>query len=693
MNRIEARRHLQFKPDVETRPEEKDPEEFGKLIKKKRLINILNRVNFQNGIILANFRHPKYNKIIALPLKPLPCINDNLECAWLKPDDFDRKFKSYDFLNFQISNGLSHILVEAELQQMNEYGVRFSLPQICYEVSTREVKRYECSGIYVQISQSGFVLYGMLSGFSAVSLAIDLSFVPHSLMRELNFSSPVDIVLKNEQEVIYSGPCEIVRHVDNEQVRSLVVRPLVKQLQRFSPKKYRSIRQKLSPSPNIIFTHPIINKIVNLKIINISGAGLLVEEKYDNSVLLPGMIISEVCIEFANNFCMKAKVQVLYYIEEENKCVKCGLGILDMEIRDQVRLSSLLHQAMDTNSYVCAKVDSDALWNFFFDTGFVYPEKYAMIHVQKNKFKELYERLYTHNPNIAINFIYQDKGVICGHLAMFRFYENTWIIHHHAAVKSNNNKAGIAVLEQVARHINEFHRLPSSHMNYVACYFRPENRFPSHVFGALAKQSNDPKGCALDSFAYFYYQKPSDRDKIPEPWTLVESQQNDLHELKDFYEHESGGLMLHALDLAPEIHHTYGELNEKYHELGLKRERLLFSLKKSGELKAVVMITLSDIGLNLSELTNCIHVFVLDIEGLRRDIFFSLLSYMSEYYDEHDIPVLLYPVAYTDSQAIAYEKIYDFWVLNTYSYGDNYFKYLDKLFYRARNKKLSSSLS
>ena len=54
-------------------------------------------------------------------------------------------------------------------------------------------------------------------------------------------------------------------------------------------------------------------------------------------------------------------------------------------------------------------------------------------------------------------------------------------------------------------------------------------------------------------------------------------------------------------------------LSKEFQRLGFKRERRFYSLKKNDRLKAFIMVMISDIGLNLSNLTNCVKVFVLDL--------------------------------------------------------------------------------
>ena len=61
--------------------------------------------------------------------------------------------------------------------------------------------------------------------------------------------------------------------------------------------------------------------------------------------------------------------------EKGDDWAKCGLALLDMELEDYGRLSALLHQAKNRSSYISNVVDLDDLWNFFFKSGFIYPQK------------------------------------------------------------------------------------------------------------------------------------------------------------------------------------------------------------------------------------------------------------------------------------------------------------------------------
>jgi hypothetical protein len=653
-----------------------------KQLSKEYLVNKLNFTNFQDGTILINFKHKKYDLSITFHARPKPCSGNKLDCLWVEKDRMNEKLHPYKFNNFFVIDGTKLISATPEVSSMNDSGISFVLPETCYEISSRKVARHLCEGINVQLIQNSSFFNGSLIDFNPVSFCIELKIVPPQTFRWLDKNLNVNIILSNESETLYAGECKIIKTTGGQKTRQYVVEPIKHQIQRYHKRDHRSKRQKITPSPDIIFRHPFTKKLVTLKAIDISGSGFSTEEDENSAVLLPGMIIPEMELNFADKAAIKCKAQVLYRQiscgDQRGIRVKCGIAILDMLLEDNMKLLSILHQAKEGNSYICNRVDMDDLWNFFFETGFIYPDKYEFIQKNKRQIKDTYEKLYTQHPNIARHFIYQDKNRILGHMAMLRFYGNTWLIHHHASRKSARNKAGLIVLDQIGDFTYNCHRLHSLHMNFLICYYRTENKFPSRVFGGAARHIKDPKQCSVDDFVYFHYKSiPGIKHKLSEPWQLTETRDEELLELKNFYEHESGGLMIPALDLEPGMA-DFDELAKEYHKLGFKRQRLLFSLKKNNTLKAVAIVNISDVGLNLSDLTNSIKIIVLDPDDLYRETLNGMLSLLTEKTNQENTSILLFPVAYAKHKDIPYEKIYNIWILKTKA-SDYYFKYIDRL--------------
>lgn len=649
-------------------------------VSRKHLVNMLNFLNFKDETILVCFKHVKYDTAVTLKARPQPCLDGKLECLWVKVDGLEQMLETHRYDSFIVPDPYEPLHVSARLIEVTSGGISFHLPDTCSEIRSRRINRHPCRDITVRFLQNGALFNGVLIDFNAASFRVEVTCVPPQSFQWVTKVSPVHVVLSDNEEVLYSGDCEIISQSAGQKVRSFVMRPVHSRICRFEPKNYRSSRHSLVPSPDAVFVDPLTGKTVILKVVDLSGSGFSVEENEENSVLLPGRIIPELNIDLAGILSIKCSAQVVYRNVQEGAggtvSIKCGFAILDMDIKEHVRLLALLHQATDRNSYVCNKVDMEALWELFFHTGFLYPEKYSFIQAQKEKFKETYEKLYNSNPHIARHFIYQKNGRIYAHIAMVRFYEYTWLIHHHAADKRSGKKTGLSVLEQIGRCINDSHGLSSTRMNFVACYYRPDNRFPQRVFGGIAKQINDRNGCSVDAFAYFHYHKGVvGQWDLAGPWSLHRTQTEDLAELERFYRHASGGLLLHALDLEPHMLH-HDEIAREYENIDFRKEKHLFSLKRSGKLKALFVINVSDIGLNMSDLTNCIHTIIVDEDDFPSGTLFMIYSLLSKYYDNEKIPVLIYPASFAERKQIACDKIYHLWILNM-QYTDGYFRSID----------------
>jgi hypothetical protein len=339
---------------------------------------------------------------------------------------------------------------------------------------------------------------------------------------------------------------------------------------------------------------------------------------------------------------------------------------------------AFLHQTGYKNSFINTRVDMDDLWNFFFSSGFIYPEKYVYLMKHSEEIKETYRKLYRENSGIGRYFVHMKNGTILGHMAMVRAYENTWLLHHHAASNIERGNAGIQVLNQAGNFTNSCHRIHSMHMDYLTCFFRPENRFPARVFGKVAEDTKDPKSCSLDSFAYFHIRDRSASEPPSGGWTFDTASPMDLQDLNSYYEKKSGGLMMEAFTIASPPP-DYSSLIGEYKNSGLHREISFFSLKKSGELKAVFMADISPPGLNLSELTNCIKIFVTDDREVTNEIIYNSCYHISSVYPNSPIPVMLYPLEAAEKLHIGIEKCYNMWVLSMEA-TDEYFKQLEKLF-------------
>ena len=545
----------------------------------KQIINLLNLLHFLNQAVALIFLHEQQDRIISVPGKTNPCQGRGVFCAWEKPGAWAYQKKGYRFRYLLIDDGRSLIIIKPHRVDLDTEGITIELPERGVEVATRQNARYRCTPLPVQILQEGVVCSGNLIEFSVGALEIQIQEDKTSPWQWINPQVPIKTMLRDGAEMIYSGDGRILKEEEKDGERTVIVQPLLQQIQRVQQREFRTERLKLAPAPNITFQHPILQKLIKLPIGDLSISGFSVEEE-KNATLLPGLIIPNLQIEFADLGTLSCRVQVIYRKGLSGGLNKYGLIILSISPRDHWKLSSLLNRTLDSRLDVSGQIDMESLWRLFFTSGFIYPQKYSQLQINRHHFQELYRKIYLDNPEISRHFTYQDRGIIHGHIAMLRISSRTWMIHHYvASPDARYKRVGLILLHQIQRYITDSLHVEFPQMEYITCYFRPENKFPNLVFGGVARRIKNPKICSLDTLAYLTYPLVLKQEPLPDPWEFLPATWEDLEELEGYYQEKSGGLMLKALDLKAGLSER-DPLSEKYQELGLKRVRRVFSVKK-----------------------------------------------------------------------------------------------------------------
>ncbi|MBN1614564.1 MAG: PilZ domain-containing protein [Deltaproteobacteria bacterium] len=647
--------------------------EGAQVLEKRKLINALNYLHFMEGHLYALFQHDHYNEGILIEALPEPCLDDRIVCRWA--DRYSTfNLKQFQFRYLVIKTNESILLAPAVLLEEGIDGFTVQLPDESFVLSRRQVVRFPCSDTSVELIQSGFVATGRLVDFSPLAFRVSVK-PENSSSIWFNPDVPATVQLSSDGKILFSGPCQCSRQTQDLFSWEIVLKPQDTLIARYQPVIFRSNRQQVAPMPLIQFEHPFFKKQIQREIQNISHSGFSVYEKAEEGVLMPGMILPSLMIAFAGILKMTVKAQVIRR-QEENGQVLCGLAILDMDLDQYRTLSQILGYVEDPHTYVANKVDMDALWEFLFDTGFIYPKKYRHLQSYRGNFKETYRKLYQDCPEITQHFTYEKNGRIYAHLSIIRAYQKAWLGHHWAARRMDGQKTGYLLLQHGANYLTGLARLPSANMDYLMTYFRPDNPFPYMLFGDTTKAYNNPRHCSADVFAYRPYERPERPGLLPGAWTLRESRPTDLWELDLFYRHRSGGLMLDAFHIGA-LGKGVEPLSEVYERLGFNREMNVLSLLQDDHLKAVFIVDRSDLGINLSELLNSIKIMVIDSENTPWEILSAAVDQIAVQYPVEEIPVLIYPEDYAEARQIPHERQYMLWII---SVRDNkgYIEFLQK---------------
>jgi hypothetical protein len=643
-------------------------------ISHKKLINILNHLHFTEGHIFAHMKEIQYDEDVLVPVLSEPCYDGIITCRWANGKHYD--LEKYRLLNLVILDGLSVLLAPASLESSDRESFSIRQPGKVYVLGKRRAKRYYCNGVNAELVQSGFAARGLLLDFNSLAFRIKATPDPDFSFHWFNPDVAATINLYRKDKLIFSGTCKCLRQTSSIVEKEIVLAPVESEISRFKKRKRRSDRIQLTPSPNVSFNHPLFKKKVQRDVHDISITGLSVYETIQEGVLIPGMIMPQMEINFSGSLKIKCAAQVIYRKKEKKGLVRCGLVILDMTFPSYGKLSNILISVLDPHVRIYDEVDMDMLWKLFFDTNFIYSKKYKTIGSYGDDLKDTHRKLYKNDTDIALHFNYEKNGQIYGHVSMLRAYQQAWMIHHLAAKPLGRKHVGLPLLKQLLNYFDGLYRLPTVKMSYMIFYFRPENKFMNLFFGGFARNLNDINACSMDLFAYDTYSTTSSPSNLPDEWTLNKFEKSDLSQLEHFYRNHSGGLLLDMLQLG--IKNPCDESLEKvYARHDLIRKTAVYALRFRDRLQTVLIVNQSNLGINLSELLNGIKIIVTDSKDLPWDILSTAISQLTTVYQLDKVPILLYPHTYLEERGISYEKQYLMWILNT-QYGNEYLDYMEK---------------
>ncbi len=643
-------------------------------VTQRTLINIINHLNFIDGYLWVHVKDPRYEEDTFIHAYPDPCMGEACICRW-SPENVPG-IEYHRFLNLVIDDGISVTVIPIKLLRIDDEGFTVQMPEEGYVLGKRQTRRYAAQAITAEIDQSGFLARGDLLDFSPLAFRVRVAPCCGGTFHWLNSDEPVNLTLYQGQKIIFSSPCRHIDQTSNMSVKEIVLVPRMSHFHRFKGRKIRSPRVHLAPSSSISFVHPLSGEMVQRDIHDISVTGFAVQEVENESVLVPGMIIPRVDIHCAGSAVIHCTAQVVYRRKEKSNLFRSGLAILDMDVKSYGNVINILGNVVDPNIRVSQEINMDALWKFFFETGFLYPKKYSLIEPQKNIFKETYRKLYQDNPEIADHMVYQRNGQLYGHVSMIKAYERAWMVHHLAAYPDpiTGRNTGIPLLKQIIHYFEGFYRLPGYKMDHWICYYRPETKFMDMFFGDFARYLKNPRACSLDTFAYKGYPTGTSPVPLPDRWLLKKFSPADLFELERFYRNHGNGLLLDVLRLG-RADSGDDSLEDLYRRHGFTRKWKAYSLTHNYELKAVLIVNQSDLGLNLSELLNGIKIIVTDPTGLPWEMLTNAITHLTGIYEVEKIPLLIYPHTYLDNNRISYEKQYIMFSMDM-QYGKDFLDYL-----------------
>lgn len=665
---------LNLNPQPRTVNQKSTTQLKGKEVSKKHLINALNHINFKEESVTLVFTEPYNNKSSRIEAYPMPVLSDYPTFKPLHP--LPQGVSPEHLTGLIIPDGNGEIHAIPLLRAASSTGLSIVLPRTGQRVqgSFRDIR--------VHFLQKGIKFKGSLASLEPDAIEITLSPLSAHYLSGLIPEETVHLTFIKKKIPLFKTKATYIRQAYSGKNVMIQLKPAEAIAtphdgQRFGKKAFEMV-----PAPDFEFTHPLVNTKQIVAIDSLSAIGLKFTLNGESLPLLPGMNIEAAAISMGDIYSLPLKARVVRcrteFDRKRKKKNQFTIHFTTVDLDTHRKIQALVHKAEDRNMRLSTPVNSDDLWRFFFETGFIYKSKYRLFLQNKEEIKKTYHALYSEPIDLTRHMTYHDKGRTLGHMSILKYSETAWLIHHHAALKGGGVKVGLGVLSHMLHFFyDSFWHKPMG-MDYLICYFRPENEFPNFFFNGFRKHINNPKICSTDLFAYlFFHGDPQEKLRLPLNWTLSPATEDDVATFARHYEKTSGGMLIDSLNLSNHIN-SDKHLTLRYQKAGLKKKRSLWSIRFKDRLVAFFIVNTSDVALNMSDLTNCIKVCITQPQLLTKEILTTSLNRLSEIFNNLKAPVLIHPLDWAEKENFHYQKKYYFWVFNC-DYPEDYMGYFHSI--------------
>jgi hypothetical protein len=316
---------------------------------------------------------------------------------------------------------------------------------------------------------------------------------------------------------------------------------------------------------------------------------------------------------------------------------------MPLDALDQKTLTSLprLSEVYDAYGVEINALSLDEIFALYERAGFLYPEKATRLLPHLGQVRDNWSRMLQAGDSLLYVLTAGDKKKGLASIAVWRTTHYGWNSQH--LVSENNPVASRAViLAGTAASI--LHGVDESHQNW----FRPENRFPSRVFGSMV-QTIGPALSSVQRHMYFALAKSlplTSAGKV----RVVEFDRTQEEGLSLIASAARGSIYVTAEQLITDPELT--EVGQLYSEVGLKRSRhiwLAYRDDKDEPIGAAIAYR-GPLGLNFSYIENRCDLLLHPTlpEGDAVDVVASLLRAAASAYEDFElqtIPVIAEEIA------------------------------------------------
>jgi hypothetical protein len=264
----------------------------------------------------------------------------------------------------------------------------------------------------------------------------------------------------------------------------------------------------------------------------------------------------------------------------------------DLEIVDKLPRLSELHTAYDVQVNAISVSD---LFDLYERTGFLYPDKAARLTPHIEQVRENWRQMLRGGESLLYVLTAGDEEKGRASLAVWRTTQKGWMSQH--LVSEGNPYASRAVMLDAAA-ASILKGVDESAQNW----FRPENRFPTRVFGSMVQTIGESLS-SVQRHAYFFLSK---RTSLPIGGGIRAVAYNSSHKeaLAAIACAARGRIYVAAEELTGDV--EFEAVDELYRRVGLRRTRHVWLAyrRNSEEPVGAAIAYRGPLGLNFSYLEN-----------------------------------------------------------------------------------------
>ncbi|MBS1810144.1 MAG: hypothetical protein JST84_18430 [Acidobacteria bacterium] len=257
---------------------------------------------------------------------------------------------------------------------------------------------------------------------------------------------------------------------------------------------------------------------------------------------------------------------------------------------------------------VARDVTFDDIWNLFLESGFLYPEKVARLESVLPEIQQTVRALLRENGKLTATVALREAQMLEAHMNILRWYENTWIVQHLAALpmSARTNCASA----RLTLGFTFYGRLRPD-IVWSKMYFRPNNPWPARVFGGYARRINDPQTSDLRTFHYLVAATTDDSPKSLTGIEVYQAGEEDRGLIEDWFTMRGRTTEVQANQLQASDD-GLANLSRAYEQAGLMRRRESLIAARNGRVTGFALLEIASLGMNFSELTNAFTVHLMD---------------------------------------------------------------------------------